>query len=340
VPAVAQAPKETSAKGTAIASPGALARDNKAHLFVAQTYGDAVRRPDLRTKTMSTVEGNGKPCCYREGAKATEVSLDFPRALAVDASGNLFIAEGGVIRKADMEAGLISTFPGHTGVTKEGPSIEAASFQRITSLAIVPSGDVYIADDIQGKVFKTRVAGSGEKGFSGDGGPALNAAFHFVESIALDRVGNLYIADAQNCRIRRVDYQTGLIDTVAITDESKQSCPPESGTNPRLPSPSDLAVAPDDNLYFLEPAMNVVVRLDKAGNLSTVAGTSGLGFSGDGASATGAQMSGPTGLAIDSNGNLLFSDCRNNRIRGVDARSRLISTIVGNGFPHTIQAEE
>src|SRR2546429_8328660 len=82
---------------------------------------------DLLTKTMSTVAGNGKPCCYREGAKATEVSLEFPRALALDSSGNLFIAEGEFIRKVDVHTGLISTFSGRgkSGDTKEGLSIES-----------------------------------------------------------------------------------------------------------------------------------------------------------------------------------------------------------------------
>src|SRR2546429_2011781 len=100
-------------------------------------------------------------------------------------------------------------------------------------------------------------------GFSGDGGPALDATFRFIESIALDPAGNLFIADAENCRIRRVDHQTGVVNTVAITGDSKQECPPRPGTNPPLPTPDDLAVGPDGNVYFLEPAMNVVVQLFK-----------------------------------------------------------------------------
>jgi sugar lactone lactonase YvrE len=350
LPALAQVSRESPAKKTAIDGPGSLALDKDGHLFVAEIYGNVVRRVDLRTKMMSTVAGTGKPCCYREGAKAIEVSLEFPRALAVDSSGNLFIAEGEFIRKVDVQTGLISTFAGRekSGDTKEGLSIKSASFQRITSLAISSAGEMYIADDIQGKIFKinsqnrkvSRVAGSGLKGFSGDGGPALNATFRFIESIALDPAGNLFIADSENCRIRGVDHQTGVINTVAITGDSKQKCPPQPGTNPLLPAPDDLAVGPDGNLYFVEPAINVVVLSDKANNLSIVAGTGSIGFSGDGALATGAELSGPSGLAIDSNGNFFVSDCRNNRIRQVDARTKVIITIAGNGFPHTIHSEE
>lgn len=350
LPALAQVSRGTPAKKTAIDGPGFLALDKEGHLFVAEIYGNVVRRMDLRTKTMSTVAGNGKPCCYREGSKATEVSLDFPRALALDSSGNLFIAEGEFIRKVDVHTGLISTFSGRgkSGDTEEGLSIESESFQRITGLAINSAGEMYIADDIQGKIFKfdsqnrkvTRVAGSGKMGFAGDGGQAVDAAFRFIESIAVDPAGNLFIADAENCRIRRIDHQTGVINTVAITGDSKQECPPAPGTNPQLPTPDDLAVGPDGRVYFLEPAMNIVVQLDKANNLSIVAGTGGIGFSGDGALATDAKLSGPSGLAIDSNGNLFLSDCRNNRIRRLDARTKVVSTIAGNGFPHTIHAEE
>ena len=118
LPALAQVSRETLAKKTAIDGPGSLALDKKGHLFVAEIDGNVVRRMNLRTKTMSTVAGNGKPCCYREGAKATELSLEFPRALALDSSGNLYIAEGEFIRKVDVHTGLISTFSGRGKTAK------------------------------------------------------------------------------------------------------------------------------------------------------------------------------------------------------------------------------
>jgi trimeric autotransporter adhesin len=348
LPVLAQTLKQTVAKRTAIDGPGSLVLDKQGHLFIAEIYGNVVRRVDLRTNTVSTVAGNGKTCCYRENMKAIEVSLDFPRALAVDSSENLFIAEGASVRKVDMQTGFISTFTVHAGNTRKGGPVDPISFQRITSLAISSAGDVYIADDIQGKIFRvdgqsgeaSLFAGSGEHGFSGDGGPALRAGFRFIESIALDGAGNLYVADAENCRIRRIDHQTGVIETVAITSQTKEECPPQPGTNSPLPTPEDLAVGPDGNLYFVEPAMNVVVRLDKINKLSIVAGTGGVGFSGDDGLATDAELSGPSGLAIDLGGNLFVSDSRNNRIRRVDARTKAIGTIVGNGLPHTIRAEE
>jgi hypothetical protein len=156
LPAVPQAAPETPGKETAIDDPASLALDNHGHLFVAEIYGNVVRRMDLRTNMMSTVAGTGKDCCYLEGSKAIEVSLDLPSDLAVDSSGNLFIADGEFIRKVDAHSGLISTVNGReaSGDTTEGLSIESTSFQRIAGLAINSEGELYIADDIQEKVFK------------------------------------------------------------------------------------------------------------------------------------------------------------------------------------------
>jgi sugar lactone lactonase YvrE len=146
LPALAQAAPETPGKETAIAGPASLALDNEGHLFVAEIEGNVVGRLDLRTNMMSTVASTGKDCCYREGSKAIEVSLDFPSALAVDSSGNLFIADGKFIRKVDAHSGLISTLNGReaSGDTKEGQSIESTSFQSITGLAISSAGEIYI----------------------------------------------------------------------------------------------------------------------------------------------------------------------------------------------------
>src|SRR5437016_14474637 len=100
-------------------------------------------------------------------------------------------------------------------------------------------------------------------GFSGDGGPALDATFRFIESMALDPAGNLFIADAENCRIRRVDHQTGVVNTVAITGDPKQQCSPRPATNPPLPNPDELAVGQDGHVYFIAPALHALLRFDK-----------------------------------------------------------------------------
>jgi streptogramin lyase len=335
----AQISASSPAKDTEIGNPCCLALDNAGHLYFDQ-IGGAVRRLDLRTNTISNVSGTGKR--YKEGVNASEVSLTFPSELTVDTEGNLFVVEGDYIRRIDSQTGLISTVAG-TGKfadTIDGAPALSASFLRMAALAVSPEGEMFIADDLQQKVFRVdgkdgrvhRVAGTGKKGFSGDGGPALDASFLFIESIVMDKAGNLIIADSDNCRIRRVDHLSGVINTIAVTGGLEQGCPPPRGSNPAIPSPYDLALSSDGDVYFVEPAMNVVERLDgKSGALSTVAGTGANGFTGDGGLAADAELSSPSGLAIDSNGNLFVADWGNNWIRRVDASTKVITTVAGNG---------
>ena len=350
-PALAQGPKKASATKTAIDGPSTLVLDNEGHLFVDELWGNRVWRIDLRTNTISIVAGNGKECCYKEGVGATEVGIESPVTLAVDFSGRLFIGDQANVRRVDLRSGLISTVAGDgkSGDTLEGALVLSTSFRRIAGLAFNSEREMFIADDIQGKVFKVdgrtgrvlRVVGNGKQGFAGDGGSALNATFRFIESIAFDAADNLLIADSENCGVRRVDRQTGVINTIAVTGGPKQGCPPPPGTNMAMPSTRDLALSSTGDIYFLEPAFDVVARVDpKSQTPSIVFESAGRGFAGDGGPVTAAQFDGFSGLAIDPEGNLFVSDCNNKRVRRVDARAGAITTVAGNGLPHTIHAQE
>lgn len=345
--------QQTRAIDTPIDGPTALAIDSNGHLYVASLYEDNVRSVDLRTGTITTVAGNGKECCYKENSKATEVSLDSVWALAVNSHGDLLIAEDTQVRKVDARTGLISTVAGNgeSGHTADGLLATSTSFVLIWGLAIDAGDNLFIADKGQGKIFKVetgsgpagkvvRVAGSGIAGLEGDGGPALDASFGSVGSIAFDRTGNLIVADEYNCRVRRMDGKSGIIDTVLIT-EPLAACQKEVRSNWFLPAPTDLAIDPQGNIIFAETALNVVMRVDRhSTEPSTIAGNGERGFSGDGGAASEAALSGPSGLAIDSNGDLYISDIRNNRVRLVDAATKRIKTIAGNGLPNIIHSEE
>jgi trimeric autotransporter adhesin len=345
--------REAPALSTPIDGPMDLAVDNHAHLFVLVGYENKVLRIDLRRNTITTFAGSGKECCYGDGAKADQVSLD-PTAIAVDAAGDLFVADGGQIRKVDARTRLISTVAGDgkTGDTTDGAPAVSASFRRISGLTVDALGELFIADLDQDKVFRVdaktrrvyRVAGNGKHGFEGDGGAALNASFRFIASIVFDKTGNLLIADSENCRVRRVNHETGIIESVAASGGRDEGCPPRPGAIPFVASPSDVAVSPAGDIYFLVTALNAVMRIDpgtdsKTGLRTTsIAAGSEPGFSGDGGPATKAQFSAPSGLAIDSSGNLFIADCGNQRVRRVDARTKTIMTIAGNGFPHVVHA--
>jgi sugar lactone lactonase YvrE len=340
----------TSATSTSINGPTDLAIDGHGNLFVTERIENRIRRVDLRRGTISTAAGNGKECCDRDGIIATEASLDFPNSLAVDAVGNLFIGEGGKVRRVDASTGLISTVAGSdkTGNTIEGSVALSAEFKSIDDLVVDGHGNLFIADGQQDKVFKVngrngtvlRVAGNGKQGYSGDGGLALNASFKFASSIGLGKNGDLIIADFENCRIRVVEHETGIVKTVAVTGGPPQNCSGTADNSRPGPFPSNPVADAAGNIYFAEGAMDIVQRIDAAsGKVSVFAGTGEKGFSGDGGPATDAQLSNPSGLVVDSDGNVFIAEYVNNRVRRVDAKTRVITTVAGNGLPHRIDVE-
>jgi sugar lactone lactonase YvrE len=341
--------QQTRALETPIDGPDALAIDHEGHLFVTSLYENNVRRIDLRTGMAETVAGNGKDCCYTENSRATDVSLETIWAIAVNSAGDLFISEGERILKVDARTGLISTVAGNeeSGETDEGLLATSTKFVQIGGLAVDEDENLLAADMVQGKVFKIemaggpagrvfKVAGSGKYDFTGDGGPAVDAALASPRSIVLDKKQNLIIADAGHCRIRRVDHKTGLIDTIVIT-EPLANCLDEA-QNPLsfTASPDALAIDSQGNIVFAETAPSVVLRANVGSKPAiVVAGSGDRAFSGDGGAAADAALIEPSGLIYDSGGNLLISDLGNNRVRRVDAVKKTIQTILGNGLPNT-----
>lgn len=335
---------------SSINGPTALALDNNGHLFVIEEEEDRIDRIDLSGGTISVVAGYGrkpeKDCIHRDGIEATKACLQYPSSLAVDAYGNLFIGEmSGYLREVNLGSGLISTVNGngHSGETVEGSSALSADFWSIDGLAIDADNNLFIADMRQVGIFKvdartgvvTRIAGNGKQGFWGDGESARNASFRNAGTISLDNGGNLLIADSGNCRIRRVEHSTGIVRTVAVTGEVRQEGSCKAGNLELSPDPSDAVADPSGNVYFVEGAMDIVRRVDSLTlSLSTAVGSGAKGFHGDGGLAVRAKLNNPSGLAVDRDGNLYISEFVNNRIRRVDAKSKVITTIAGNGLPH------
>lgn len=349
--AFAQSSKPTSANKTSIDGPSSLALYKDTYLFVVESgdYHVRVLRIDLKNRTIIVVAGNGIDCCYKEGAQATQVGFEWINSIAVDSHGDLFIADGESLRKVSAISGLITTLAGNgEGDTIEGSSALSTKFKFIGGLAVDPAGNLFISDGNQGKIFKMdsvngtiyRVAGSGKSGFSGDGGPALDASFLHVQSIALDSAGNLFVADVENCRIRRIDHATGIIDTIAQSGGIEQNCPPQPKVIPWQQSPDDPVVDAHGNAYFTETSVG---RVALAGPIPDrpiiVAGTDERGFSGIGGPATSAKLNNPSGLAVDSEGDLFIADYVNNRIFRVDAKTQRITVVAGNGLPHRLDEE-
>ena len=202
--------------------------------------------------------------------------------------------------------------------------------------AVDGKGNLYIADTGNNRIRKvdaagviSTIAGSGEWGYGGDGGPAVRARLAGTLSAAADGMGNLYIADKSNNRIRKVDA-AGAISTVAGTGERGYGGDGGPALRAQLAEPWGAAVDGMGNLYIADKGNNRIRKVDAAGVISTVAGSGGWGYGGDGGPALQARFLAPSGVAADAAGNLYIADTGNNRIRKVDAAG-VISTVAGTG---------
>jgi sugar lactone lactonase YvrE len=180
---------------------------------------------------------------------------------------------------------------------------------------ISPSGDV------------TRIAGTGDLGFSGDGGRAVEAELGWVYDLHVDRFGNVYIADFDNNRIRLVDT-AGVITTIAGTGRPGVSGDGGLATDARLDAPNGVFVDADGSVYFTQSRNDVVRRIDPSGVISTIAGGGRRGNAGDGGLATDARFNAPEHVAVDAEGNVYIEDTGNHCIRMIDLNG-ILSTVVG-----------
>jgi len=283
----------------------------------------------------------------RAQTQATTLPLLLPSSVVFDAQGNLYFAETGnhVVRKV-TSAGIITTVAG-SGVQgfsgDNGPAI-AAQLDSPAGLALDSAGDLYIADSHNHRVREVAaatgviatIAGTGVAGFSGDGGLATAARLDLPTALALDALGNLYVADTNNHRVRRIAAATGAITTVAGNGVEAFAGDNAPATAASIDSPNGLALDAAGNLYIAD-THNGRVRMVSAatGLISTVAGAGVVAgnvqsFGGDGGAATAASLALPRGLTMDAAGNLYFADSANHRIRRISPTGT-ITTVAGQG---------
>ena len=245
--------------------------------------GDTVRKVDPHG-TITTVAGIGEPGFSGDGGPATKARLDFPNAVAVDREGNLYISDGlnYRIRKVDND-GIITTFAGtgEAGHSGDGGPATSAKLTEPDQMTFDDRGNLYFVDytsvrkiDPSGTI--TTVAGTGRLGFSGDGGPAIEARFE-ANALALDRAGKMYISDTENNRIRMVDKE-GIIHTVAGTGKEGYSGDGGPATKAALALPTGIAVDGEGNLFIACHHNSRVRKVDRNGTITTFAGTGQMGF--------------------------------------------------------------
>jgi DNA-binding beta-propeller fold protein YncE len=278
-----------------------------------------------------------------EGVPATKARLQAPFGVAFDRAGNLYFVEyaGHRIGRIDSE-GIVATVAGtgKKGDGGDGGPARNAELSSPHSLAVAANGDIYIADTGNNRVRKvdgrtgtiTTVAGTGEKGHAGDGGPAIKARFGNIYCVALDPSGErLYVADLDNRRIRRIDLGTGVVTTVA--GNGRKGVPEDGAEAVKAPLVDPRAVAVDNhnNIYILERSGNALRVVDSSGKVRTVAGTGRAGATGDGGDARVATLNGPKHLCIDRDGGVVIADTENHLVRKYLPDSGKIVHVAGTG---------
>lgn len=290
---------------------------------------------------MVSVAGTGEPGYRGDGNLATTACLNEPKNLCFDGDGNLFIAdsENHAIRRVMRSTGLIETIAGFIPQATQNPENPPAAvlsdepIEEVDPLADLedsPEKAYTQTPDLSGTVRYVVGQGMGRDRFAGDGGLATQALLNFPSAVVVDKAGTLFIADTLNHRIRRVDPQTGIIQTVAGTGQTKWSGDGGAGISATLNEPVALALQ-GTHLYIADQSNNRIRMLDiETQVITTVAGTGDSGYNGDGMPAIDAGLAGPSGLALDREGNLYVADTFNGRIRMIAKETGIISTIVGD----------
>ena len=292
-----------------------------------------------QTGIITTVGGNGTAGFSGDGGAATAANLKYPHGEAIDASGNIYIADFNNyrIRKINT-SGVISTVAGNgtAAFSGDGGPATAASIYNPEGLAVDSIGNLYIADCFNNRIRKVNtsgiistVAGNGTAAFSGDSSAATAASLYYPFGVALDGSGNLYISDAYNHRIRKVN-SAGIISTVAGDGTAAFSGDSSAATAASLNEPYGLAFDGSGNLYIADGINHRIRKVTPSGIIFTFAGNGIPAFAGDSSAATAASLNFPAGIAFDDSGNLYIADTYNNRIRKVNT-SGIISTFAGIG---------
>jgi sugar lactone lactonase YvrE len=310
-------------------SPGTVVSDASGNLFIADTANHRVRRVDRVTGTIQTIAGMGHPGFDGDDGPAVAALINSPQGLALDGDGSLYIAdtENHRIRRVSPD-GKIVTIAGTVafGYAGDNGPATAASLLFPTGLATDQQGNLYIVDTGNNRIRKvaastgliTTVAGNGSARFANDGQLATEASLNGPRAVAFDAVGNFYIADSGNDRIRRVDFRTQIIQTVAGNGERRFSGDGGPAIAAALSFPLSVAIDRTGAVLILDSFNNRLRQLQpETGIIRTISGTGTPGFSGDNGLAKDATLWAPAHVTLDSRGNILIADTTNHRIRAI-----------------------
>ncbi len=306
--------------------PSYLTKDAIGNVYFSDIYNRRVRK--IATNgTISTVAGNGMTGLVGEGVPATATQIPTPIGLAIDALGNLYIVEfsTSTIRKVDT-SGIITTFAGNgiSSSSGDGGLATSASFHYPSGIAIDNAGNVYVTEQWGNKIRKiahstnivSTIAGTGEAGYSGNGGPAVNAKISAPNFIFVDSANNIFFTDNGNHALRKINNY-GIISTVAGNGLLGSSGNGGAAIAARLNYPAGATMDAEGNIYISDYGNDMVRKINTSGVISAFAGTGAAGYNSDCRIPTTAQIKSPLGIIMSNDGGIILSDEGNSRIRKI-----------------------
>ncbi len=332
----------SAAVAAKLSNPTGIAFDGSDNMFIADAYNNVIRRVDAGTQIITSIAGTGVAGYSGDGGAGNSAELSQPTHVVFDRTVNLYITDANNerIRKVNALTDEITTVAGDgtAGFSGDNGPATDAQLNFPDGVALDTNGNLYIGDAQNNRIREvtiatwdiTTVAGNGVPGYAGDGGTATDSELDFPSRPYIDSAGNIYVADFQNNRVRKVDATSGIITTIAGDGVAGYSGDGGAATSAELNGPLSVALNSSGVLYIADvnneriravnttaspiTAMGITIQ---PGQIETVAGDGQAGYSGDGGAAPNAEVNFPTGLTIDSAGNLYFADAHNNVVRKV-----------------------
>jgi sugar lactone lactonase YvrE len=340
-----------TAAAATLEGPQSVVRDPSGNFFVVTDSGIIYKITPANTSpsTMTIYAGNNTAGFSANETAAVSTLTFEPYGSAVDANGNLYYSDSNNCLVREIIGGVVQTVAGNgtCGFSGDGGPATNASLNFVQGIVIDNFGNLFIADLGNSVIRKVDTTGTittyagipDQAGYSGDNGAATAALLNLPEAVAVDTLGDLFIADTNNNRIRRVDVNTKIITTVAGNGTQGYSGDGGLATAAMLGVPDGLAVDNAGNIYIAD-TVNAVIRevfspsnKTKPNIITTIVGNNTFGFGGDNGPALSAELTNPAGLFVDpTSGNLWIADYWNNRIRMYNADNLQISTVFGSGL--------